>query len=456
MQPFDIHPPIDEYIQELGQGIRERYAIGKEAFRSLNVKRGLRNIDGTGVLAGVTGIGSVQGYMMLDGDPIPMPGKLYYRGIEINELIENHVKEHMFGFEEVCYLLLIGKLPTRKELETFRLALAAARHMPEGFTEAVLFKAPTRSVMNKLATAVMSLYSYDDNADDTTPENVLRQSIELIARLPLIVSNAYNVQRHIFDRESLYLHVPKDELSIAENMLRMVRNDKKYTDEEAHLLDLMLTLHAEHGGGNNSTFTCRSLTSTGTDTYGAISGAINALKGPLHGGANMSAMRMLEDIKKNVPDLKSDLALRDYLQLILDKKANDFSGKIYGLGHAVYTESDPRAVLLKKYAQEQAEKSGMRGDFELMNRIETIGLELLHEKYTEHRVMCCNVDMYSGLVYNMLGFPSGLFTPIFAIARVSGWCAHRLEEIMTGGKLVRPGYKAVMPKGHYVPMDERE
>ena len=443
------------YINQLSRNIRDCYTIDPTQFKSYNIKRGLRNSDGTGVLAGVTGIGSVQGYMMLDGDPIPMPGRLYYRGIEISELIENHAKRNMFGFEEVCYLLLLGKLPNETELKAFKHVLAEARHMPDGYNDAVLFKAPNQSIMNKLAQGVMSLYSYDDKPDDNTPENVLRQSIELIARLPIIVSNAYNVKRHLFDNDSLYLHVPKDELSIAENLLRMLRNDKKYTADEAHLLDLALTLHAEHGGGNNSTFTCRVLSSTGTDTYGAISGAINALKGPLHGGANTKVMQMFENIRANVSDINSDIQLKEYLGKILNGEANDFSGKLYGLGHAVYTESDPRALLLKQYACELADKYGMADQFSLMERIERLGLETLSERLKGHKMFCANVDLYSGLVYRMLGIPDEMFTPLFAIARVSGWCAHRLEEIISGGRLIRPGYKAVMPKTGYIPIEER-
>ncbi|MBQ3667709.1 MAG: citrate synthase [Clostridia bacterium] len=456
MQSYEKDLAAEEYVNRVSHDLREKYTIDPNQFKTRNVKRGLRNVDGTGVLAGVTNIGSVQGYMMLDGDPIPMPGRLYYRGIEINELISNHVQRHMFGFEEVCYLLLLGKLPTQQELNEFRAVLAEARHMPEGYNDAVLFKAPNPNIMNKLASGVMSMYSYDYNPESVTPENVLRQSIQLIARLPVIVSNTYNVKRHIFDHKSLYLHQPKDELSIAENMLRMIRADKKYTDEEAHLLDLCLTLHAEHGGGNNSTFTCRSLTSTGTDTYATISGAINAMKGPLHGGANAKVMQMLDNIKANVANPEDDAQLKDYLRKILDGSANDGSRKIYGLGHAVYTESDPREVLLKRYAAEMAPKVGMEADFVLMDKIERFGLELVMEKNREHRTMCANVDMYSGLVYRMLGIPDEMFTPLFAVARVSGWCAHRLEELISGGKLIRPGYKAVMPKdAHYIPIEDR-
>jgi len=443
------------YVNKLSENIRECYSIAPSQFRSYNIKRGLRNSDGTGVLAGVTGIGSVQGYMMLDGDPIPMPGRLFYRGLDVSDIIKGHVDKNIFGFEEVCYLLLLGKLPTKEELTSFNSIIAKARHMPEGFNENILFKAPNQSIMNKLSTGVMSLYSYDDAPDDVSPENVLRQSIELIARLPIIVLNAYNVKRHYFDHDSLYLHIPKDELSIAENILRMLRDDKKYTPEEAHLLDLMLTLHAEHGGGNNSTFTCRVLTSTGTDTYATISGAINSLKGPLHGGANTKVMQMFRNIRENVADCSDEIQLRDYLRQILECNANDGSGKIYGLGHAVYTESDPRSLLLKQYARELAEKNGAGDDFRLMETIEKIGLDLLNEKFKGSKTVCANVDMYSGLVYKMLGIPEEMFTPLFAIARVSGWCAHRLEELISGGKIIRPGYKAVMPKTAYVPMEER-
>ena len=455
MQYMPKDEVISGYVRLLSENIRSRYEIDPKQFRSYNIKRGLRNSDGTGVLAGVTSIGSVQGYMMLDGDPIPMPGRLFYRGLDINDLIRGQAQQGVFGFEEVSYLLLLGKLPTRDELSAFNSVIAAARHMPDGFNEAVLFKAPNQSIMNKLASGVLSLYSYDDAPDDTSPENVLRQSIELIARLPIIVSNAYNIKRHYFNNDSLYLHVPMDELSIAENILRMLRSDKTYTPEEAHLLDLMLTLQAEHGGGNNSAFTCRVLTSTGTDTYGAICGAINSLKGPLHGGANAKVMQMFHDIRAHVADTTDEKVLADYLRRILAGEANDGSGKIYGLGHAVYTTSDPRTLLVKEYARGLAEKSGAVEDFALMERIERIGLELLAEKLPGHKVMCANVDMYSGLVYSMLGIPEEMFTPLFAIARVAGWCAHRLEELISGGRLIRPGYKAVMRNSTYVPIEER-
>ena len=456
MQNYELDDVAKEYISKMAEDVKSRCSIDKNAFKSLNVKRGLRNVDGTGVLAGVTAIGSVQGYMMLDGDPVPMPGRLYYRGIEINEIIENHVKRNMFGFEEVCYLLLMGKLPNSDELEQFKLALAHARHMPGGYFDAVLFKSPSRSIMNKLSCDVLSMYSFDDNPDDVSIENVLRQSIELIARIPIIVANAYNVNRHVFDNESLYLHVPKDDISTAENLLRMLRPDKKYTEDEAHLLDIALTLHAEHGGGNNSTFTCRSLSSTQTDTYSAISGAINALKGPLHGGANAKVVQMVENIRANVANVESDTELRDYLNLILDGKANDGSKKIYGLGHAVYTESDPRAVTLKKYAGEMAEKTDRGEEFHLVERIEKNAIDILTTEKNLSMPICANIDLYSGFVYSMLRIPEDLYTPLFAAARISGWCAHRIEEVMTGNRIMRPAYRSAVRNVPYVGMDERD
>ena len=444
---------LSGYVTSMCEDLRERYSIPPEKFRS--VKRGLRNSDGTGVLAGVTGIGSVQGYMMLDGEPIAMPGRLYYRGINVVDIVSAHMEDGTFGFEEVAYLLLLGKLPTRAQLTQYDTVLSAARRMPDGFTEDVIIKSPSNNVMNKLSRAVLSLYSYDPNPDDTSIENVVRQSIELIGRVPVIVANAYAVKRHYFDGDSLFLHVPQEEPSVAENFLHMLRRDNQYTPEEARLLDLMMILHAEHGGGNNSTFACRVLSSTGTDTYSAIAAAVNSLKGPLHGGANAKVMEMFNNIRDNVRDFKDEEEVAAYLRRIVSGEANDHSGKLYGLGHAVYTESDPRAKILKKYAHEMAKIKGCLEEFELMESIETLGLKILSEK-PGRKVMCANVDMYSGLVYQMLGIPEELFTPLFAISRMAGWCAHRIEEIISGGRIIRPAYRAVMQHSGYVPIDERE
>lgn len=447
---------LRSYIRGMSSDLRERYRIPAEEFQSEHVKRGLRNADGTGVIAGVTAIGSVQGYTMHEGMRQPMPGQLYYRGINMMDIVEAHVATSTFGFEEVAYLLLLGYLPTEVHLRNYNAVQSAARRMPEGFTEDVLMKLPSPNVMNKLGRAVMSLYTYDRNPDDISIENLVRQSIELIGRMPVIVANIYALKRHYFDADSLVIHVPKEELSVAENFLYMIRPDKQFTREEALLLDMMLILHAEHGGGNNSTFTCRVLSSTLTDTYAAIAGAINSLKGPLHGAANSKVMEMFEDLKKHVKDPGSDAQVYDYMVKIRDGKANDGSGKIYGLGHAVYTQSDPRAVLLKKYAHDLAHEKGYDEEFALMERMERQGTKALYEKFGDRKVLCANVDMYSGLVYQMLGIPEELFTPLFAIARTAGWCAHRIEEILSGGRIIRPAYRSTGYNDvKYVPVAER-
>ena len=447
---------LNNYIAELSNDVKHNYSIDPSQFSSYNIKRGLRNSDGTGVLAGVTGVGSVRGYQMVDGEPESIPGQLFYRGYNVIDIVNSHMEDGTFGFEEVVYLLLLGQLPNKEQLARFDSLLSATRKLPVGFTEDMIIKAPSRNVMNKLSRGVLSLYSYDDNPDDNSIENLVRQSIELIGRFPVIVANAYSVKKHYYDGDSLFIHVPDENLSVAENFLYILRPDKKFTSLEAHILDMMLILHAEHGGGNNSAFTCRVLSSTGTDTYGAIAGAINALKGPLHGGANAKVMEMYRNIRENVRDTTDEDAIYHYLNKILDKEANDKSGKIYGLGHAVYTVSDPRTLMLKKYARELVESKGCIEDFNLMESIERQGLRALSSRLGGRKRICANVDMYSGLIYQMLGIPEDLFTPLFAIARIAGWCAHRIEEVYTGGRIIRPAYRAVMNREPYVPMDERE
>ena len=343
---------LKQYTSPLSRSIQEQYAITPEHYRG-DVKLGLRNSDGTGVLVGVSKVGSVQGYLMQDGERVPAPGKLYYRGIELTDIVEAHRRAGTFGFEEVAYLLLMGYLPSRSELAYFDKIMNKARKLPEGFTEGMIMRHPSRNIMNELARSVLCLYSYDPDPDNTSIDNILLQSVKLIGYFPSIVANAYAVQRHYFHGDSLHIHFPVPELSTAENFLRMMRPDKSYTDEEAHLLDMMLMVHAEHGGGNNSTFVCRAMSSSGTDTYSAIAGAVGSLKGPLHGGANAKVMEMFHYIKENV-DPHDDGSIKDYLNKLLDKQEGDRSGKLYGLGHAVYTMSDPRAVLLKKYAQRMA------------------------------------------------------------------------------------------------------
>ena len=444
---------LERYTGSLGQHIQQEYSIEQEYYRG-DIKRGLRNSDGTGVPIGVTKVGSVMGYMIEDGIRVPVPGQLYYRGIELNEIVEAHRKANTFGFEEVAFLLLMGHLPSRAEMARFTDIMNQAKMLPKNFTEDMIMKSPSKDIMNKLARSVLSLYSYDDNPDDTSVENLLLQSIRLIGAFPSIVANAYMVKRHYFEGRSLHIHYPKENLSTAENFLRMVRNHKNYTEEEAHLLDIMLMIHAEHGGGNNSTFVCRALSSSGTDTYSAIAGAVGSLKGPLHGGANAKVMEMFHYVKENV-DPKDDGSIKDYLNKLLNKEAGDRSGKIYGLGHAVYTISDPRAVLIKKYAQHVAEMKGYGDDFQLLQKIEELGIPMIQERRKDGTPMCANVDMYSGMVYAMLGIPQDVFTPIFASARIAGWCANRIEEVLTGNRIMRPAYRAVVKKVHYEPIENR-
>lgn len=433
--------------------IRDAYHIGEEYYHG-EIKRGLRNSDGTGVLIGVTRVGSVQGYLMQDGQRIPTPGHLYYRGIDLCDIVEAHRANGTFGYEEVAYLLLMGYLPAKEELAGFKKMMSRARKLPSGFTESLIMRHPSASIMNELARSVLALYSYDENPDDTSVGNVLLQSIKLIGTFPAIVANAYAIKRHHFDGDSLHIHYPEEELSTAENFLRMIRPNKQFTEEEAHLLDMMLMLHAEHGGGNNSTFVCRTISSSQSDTYSAIAGAVGSLKGPLHGGANAKVMEMLRYVRENtIPG--DEGSVTDYLCRLLDGEAGDHSGKIYGLGHAVYTISDPRAQLLKKYARHMAEIKGCTADFDLLEKIETIGLRLIQERRRSDTPMCANVDLYSGLVYTMLGIPEDLFTPLFASARVAGWCAHRLEELITGNRIMRPAYRAVTLRAEYTPLDAR-
>ena len=455
MDMYSSDIDLSENLEKLNADIKRAYTIDESQYAHVDVKRGLRNSDGTGVIIGVTGVGSVQGYSVIDGERVPMPGKLYYRGINSTDIVEAHLKAGTFGYEEVVYLLLMGSLPNQTQYDKFRTLLEEARQLPPGFNEDVVFKAPAYNLMNQLARSVLALYSYDPSPDDTSAANMLRQSVAIVARMPLIVANSYAVMRHYLQGKSLYIHNPKPELSLAENFLRMVRADKSYTAEEARVLDMMLMLHADHGGGNNSTFTCRSVSSTGTDTYSAIAAAIGSLKGPLHGGANAKVMEMFGHIKAEVSDYSDDNALRAYLMALLDGKKGDCSGKIYGLGHAVYTVSDPRAVMIKKYARVLAEEKGRLEELELMANVERIGVELIMERKNMTIPMCANVDMYSGLIYNMLDIPVEVYTPLFAIARSAGWCAHRMEEALTGNRIMRPAYRSAIEKTGYIPIDQR-
>ena len=449
-----IHPVYEQDIHSLYAKLAAQYVIPQRCLDDPNIKHGLRNADGTGVLAGVSNIGSVQGYYLEDGVRQPAPGRLYYRGISVEDIIEAHRAAGTFGYEEVAYLLLIGKLPTVRQLEAFTHLLEQARVLPDRFNEDNILRSPSANVMNQLGRCVLDLYSYDENPDDTSLENLTRQSIELIARVPIICANAFRAKRFYFDGKSMHLHNPSSGLSLSENFLRMLRKDKQYTPEEAHLLDLMMILHAEHSS-NNSTFVCRAMSSSGTDTYSAIAGAVGSLKGPLHGGANAKAMTMFTMLKDEIGEDPTDDALSHYLDRLLDKDAGDRSGKIYGLGHAVYTMSDPRAVVIKKYARSLAADKGREGDLVLMDRVERMGVDRIMERRKRPIAMCANVDMYSSLIYDMLGIPADMYTPLFASARIAGWCAHRMEEVATGIRIMRPAYRATQIRSPYIPVEER-
>ena len=451
----------DEQALSYIQGICRQYAqyhkIDPSVYERYGVKRGLRNADGTGVMAGITQIGNVRGYYIEDGEKVPMDGQLIYRGINVQDLIGGFMTEGRFGYEETAYLLLFGTLPTQAQLSGFRDLLAHFRSLPANFTEDMILKAPSRDVMNKLARSTLALYSYDPDPENKTLEAEMLKAVQLIARYPVIVAHAFACKRHYYDNESLYLHRPQEGLSVAENFLYSVRHDNQFTQDEARLLDLCLVLHMEHGGGNNSAFACRVLSSSGTDIYSAIAAAVGSLKGPKHGGANMKVMEMFGHIERDVSDWKDEDAVSSYLEQLLRRQAGDRSGLIYGMGHAIYTLSDPRAVLLKRFARRVAEKKDMLDEFELFETVERLAPEVFHRVTGQDKVMCANVDLYSGLVYKMMGIPPELYTPLFAIARIVGWCAHRVEEVYNPyGKIIRPAYKAISPKQAFIPLTQRE
>ena len=444
-----------EFIHNLCADYKIHNSLIHEARENSNIKRGLRNDDGTGVMVGCTKVGNVLGYSIIDGDRVPMEGRLIYRGYDLPDLVNAYIQEKRFGFSEVAYLLLFGKLPTKAQYDMFTAILHSYTALPQNFTEDMILKNPSHDVMNKLGRSVLALYSCDPDPDSLSVENMMRQSIELVARFPVIVAHAYVVKRHYYDNDSLYLHRPEPELSIAENFLRMIRPNKQFTQEEARLLDLCLVCHAEHGGGNNSTFTCRSVSSTGTDTYSAIAAAVGSLKGPKHGGANRQVLSQFEEFKANVKDWKDDDEVAAFVRRVLNKEVCDHSGLVYGMGHAVYTLSDPRALILRKSARTLARQKGMLDELELMEAIERVTPRVFAEVTGCEKIMCANVDMYSGLIYRMLDIPPDLFTPLFAVARITGWCAHRMEEVLTGGRIYRPAYKSLIRHKDYIPFAER-
>lgn len=448
--------PIDtDSLSSLCEELLKNNRISPEAYTRFDVKRGLRNADGTGVMAGLTRICSVEGYYIDDGERVPKEGRLIYRGIDMNEIVDNCIAENRFGFEEVAWLLLFGDLPTQKQLDRFCELLSECRELPDEFIEDMIMKAPSPDIMNKVARSVLALYSFDQNPDDTSVENVLRQSIQLIAQIPSIMAYAYQVKRRVYDHKSMFIHQNKKSLKTAESILHSIRADRKFTDEEAKLLDLCMIIHAEHGGGNNSTFATRCITSSGTDTYSAIAAGIGSLKGPKHGGANIKVHKMVEDMKVHVSDPTNEGQVADYLAKVIQKKAGDGSGLIYGMGHAVYTLSDPRAVILKRSAREYAKKCGFEADFRTLELIEALTPELFAKYKGEKKKICANVDLYSGLIYDMLKIPQELFTPLFMSSRIAGWSAHRIEELTGGGRIMRPAYKSVSLPRRFVPMAER-
>ncbi len=430
--------------------------ISQDNYEKFGVKRGLRNSDGTGVMAGVTRVCSVEGYFIDDGEKKPKEGNLYYRGISLTDIVNACIEEDRFGFEEVVFLLLFGVLPTADQLKAFCDILSACRTLPEDFIEDVIMKIPSKDIMNKIAQSVLSLYTFDDTPDSIELDNVIRQSINLISQLPAIMAYAYQVKRRQFYHKSMYIHPLKPELSTAQTILRSLRADKHYTDEEAKLLDICLMVHAEHGGGNNSTFATRVLTSAGTDTYSAIAAGIGALKGTKHGGANKKVAEMLNYFKNDLDDITDENQVRDYIAKILRKEAGDKTGLVYGMGHAVYTISDPRARILKKKAEEFAVGSEFEDEFRLISAIEKYTPALFAEIKGSDKEICANVDLYSGLIYKILRIPDDLYTPVFAVARCAGWSAHRIEEIVTGKRIIRPAYKNVNQKISYTPLSIRK
>lgn len=443
-------------IMALSEKCTKASAIDPELYGTYDVKRGLRDINGKGVLAGLTEISEMYGYETINGESVPCDGKLFYRGISIEDLVNGFDKDKHNGFEETTYLLLFGSLPNEKELADFQNLLASYRSLPTNFVRDVIMKAPSDDMMNSLARSVLTLYSYDNRANDTSIPNVLRQCLQLISTFPMLSVYGYHAYNHYHRGESLFIHKPLPELTTAENFLRMLRPDSRYSPLEARLLDLALVLHAEHGGGNNSTFTTHVVSSSGTDTYSSTAASLGSLKGPRHGGANIQVVKMFAEIKANVKDWKDRDEVAAYLMKLLNKEAFDKSGLIYGMGHAVYSISDPRATVFRKYAEMLSKEKGRQDEFELYRLVEQLAPEVIAEKRKIYKGVSANVDFYSGLAYDMLEIPASLYTPLFAISRIVGWSAHRIEELANNGKIIRPAYKAIHPRASFVKMEDRD
>lgn len=443
-------------IEELAVKCKDNNRIEMPLYDKYEVKRGLRDINGKGVLTGLTEISEiVSSKVNENGETVPCDGKLYYRGVDVEEIIKGFTKDKRFGFEETTYLLMFGELPDEYELNEFNRILGAYRCIPPNFVRDIIMKKPSKDIMNALARSILMLYSYDDKADDTSIPNVVRQCLQLISEMPLLAVYSYQAYKHSYMGGSLIIHEPDPTLSTAENILRLLRDDGKYSQLEAQILDVALVLHAEHGGGNNSTFTTHVVTSSGTDTYSAVVSSLASLKGPKHGGANLKVVKMFDDIKKHVKNWDDEAELTEYIDAILHKQAFDKTGLVYGMGHAVYSLSDPRARVFKDFVRRLSVEKGKEDEFRLMDNVERIAADLIAHERKIYKGVSANVDFYSGFVYNMLGLPTELYTPIFAIARISGWSSHRIEELINCGKIIRPAYKNVCPRHEYVPMKDR-
>lgn len=442
-------------IQKLSEKSIDGYKINPELYMQYDVKRGLRDLDGNGVVAGLTNISTIKVLDMGDGMPNHGDGKLYYRGIDVEDIVSGFIKEKRFGFEETIYLLLFGYMPSEHELTEFKKILSDFRELPTTFTRDVIMKSPSDNMMNTLAKSVLALYSYDEDANNISIPNVMRQCIELITLFPVLAVYGYNAYKYYNNGGSLFFHDPDPNLSIAENILYMLRPDKNYSELEARILDLALVLHAEHGGGNNSTFTVHVVSSSGTDTYSAIAAALGSLKGPKHGGANIKVVMMFDDMKANISNWKDEDEVRSYLKKLLHKEAFDKAGLIYGMGHAVYSQSDPRAKVFKGFVEKLSAEKGREDEFALYSLVERLAPEIIASERRIFKGVCANVDFYSGFVYRMLGIPDELFTPIFAVSRIAGWSAHRIEELINSNKIIRPAYKAISPMHEYTDMENR-
>ena len=451
----NIYSEVTPEIIRLAKLNEQADMIATELFTKFDVKRGLRDLNGKGVLAGLTRISDVRANRMVDGVQIPIHGDLFYRGYNVKDLVSGFTKDDRFGFEEVTYLLLFDKLPNKKELEDFRNLLAFYRNLPTNFVRDIIMKAPSKDMMNTLARSVLTMYSYDDRADDTSLPNVLRQCLQLISLFPLLSIYGYQAYSYYHDGKSLYIHSPQPELSAAENILHILRPDSAYTPLEARILDIALVLHMEHGGGNNSTFTTHVVTSSLTDTYSVIAAAIGSLKGPRHGGANIKVVQMFEDMKREVYDWTDEDEVSVYLTKLLNKDAFDHAGLIYGVGHAVYSKSDPRAVIFKSFVEKLSEEKGLQREFALYSLVEKLAPEVIARERQIYKGVSINVDFYSGFVYHMLELPMELYTPIFAMARISGWSAHRMEELANNGKIIRPAYKPIGSDHSYMDISSR-